>query len=506
MPLKILNVDQVKAADKHSILKEKIKSTDLMERAAASFVQWFETTFPAELPAGGTRTLAVFCGPGNNGGDGFAIARMLLQRAYDVDVFYLNDMAMPSDECLHNMNKFKALAASQLIHVESSEDWPELSAYDLVIDALLGAGLNRPVEGLMAETIELLNKNSRGIVSVDLPSGMFADKHTPGTSIEADHTFCFELPKLGLLLPENAHRVGDWHLGKIGLDADFLANEKTPFVLLEAADIRQRLMPRRKFAHKGVFGHALLVVGSYGKMGAAILSANACLRSGVGLLTLHVPKCGYDIMQVAVPEAMVSVDMDEQSFSRVEVPLRFETIGIGSGIGTRNRTRHALRWLIEHYERPMVLDADALNIIADEPQWLDLIPKGSILTPHPKEFERLFGKAPNDFERLELMREMSHTLKAVILLKGAHTAIAFPNGQVYFNSTGNPGMATAGSGDVLTGILTALLAQGYAPHEATMIGVYVHGLAGDLAAAELGHNAMIASDITRYLGKAFSMI
>lgn len=314
------------------------------------------------------------------------------------------------------------------------------------------------------------------------------------------------MPKLGLLLPENAHRVGDWHLGKIGLDADFVANEKTPYVLLEAADIRQRLMPRRKFAHKGVFGHALLVVGSYGKMGAAILSANACLRSGVGLLTLHVPKCGYDIMQVAVPEAMVSVDMDEQSFSRVEVPLRFETIGIGSGIGTRNRTRHALRWLIEHYERPMVLDADALNIIADEPQWLDLIPKGSILTPHPKEFERLFGKAPNDFERLELMREMSHTLKAVILLKGAHTAIAFPNGQVYFNSTGNPGMATAGSGDVLTGILTALLAQGYAPHEATMIGVYVHGLAGDLAAAELGHNAMIASDITRYLGKAFSLI
>ncbi len=500
--MKILTPEQIRVLDAYTIAHESIKSIDLMERAANAFVNWFIQQFPDT-----ERTpIKVFCGPGNNGGDGLAIARLLYRKHYSVTVyvcqigtkqspdFAKNLKRLPSRRSLHN---FTIKEGAGLIQVE-----PEA----LLIDAIFGSGLNRTISGYWETLIDYINKLPNQVVAVDIPSGLFAEKHTTGTAIQANYTLSFELAKKAFFFPENYQKVGKTFIQPIGLSLAFIQQTKTNNFLITKSLVASILKKRQKFDHKGTYGHALLMVGSFGKMGAAILATKACLRSGAGLVTTHAPKCGYTILQISCPEAMASIDQSNNYISKLPILTAYKAIGIGCGIDQKQETKTALFDLLTKATQPLVLDADALNLLAANPEQLTNIPPNSILTPHPKEFERLFGKTTNNFAKNELQLVKAKELNCIILLKGANTCIATPQGDCYFNTTGNPGMATGGSGDVLTGILTGLLAQGYTTKEATILGVYLHGLAGDLATETLGQESMIAGDLVDYLGKAFKLL
>jgi NAD(P)H-hydrate epimerase len=468
-----------------------------MERAAQAFCTWFTARFSAQQP------VYIACGLGNNGGDGLAIARLLHQAGYTVNLWlFAPKTGSGSADYRINLSRLDGLHIStQAIH--SPTDFPTPVPQALIIDALLGSGLDRPLEGLMAELVHWINYLPNAVIAVDIPTGLFADQQTLGLSIQAQYTFSFERPKLSFFFPDNFHRVGEFYFETIGLDPRFEAEEDSDNYYVTEAMLYSFFKRREKFAHKGIFGHALLVMGSHGKMGAAILATKACLRAGAGLVTVHVPSCGYEVMQLAVPEAMVSLDEDDFIFTRVYDLHKYTTIALGCGLSTKNKTRNAVCYVLKNLVGPVVLDADALNILGQSPDWMEFIPKGSILTPHPKEFERMFGRTENGFERNELQRQKAQEWGVYIILKGANSCIATPEGKCYFNSTGNPGMGTAGSGDVLTGILAGLLAQDYSPLQACLLGVYLHGLAGDLAAVDKSQEALMAGDISDYLGKAF---
>lgn len=495
--MKILSAEQIRKLDAYTIENEPIASIDLMERASLSFVNWFVKHFPDK-----DARIHVFCGPGNNGGDGLASARMLQQRLYNVTVWFCKISENTSEDFQVNWKRLPRRTELDVYIIEKNSDLPTVPNDAIIIDAIFGSGLNRPVEGYWAKLIDHLNQQSATRVAIDIPSGLFADQPSTGISFQADHTFSFELPKLAFLYPENQQSVGEWQVESIGLNQDFIAKTETPFHYIDHVFAKKILHKRQKYNHKGTFGHALLIMGSYGKVGAAILAARACLRSGVGLVSIHAPKCAYPILQISIPEAMVSVDRHEFFLSEIPELKSYKAIGIGCGLDQRQTSAQALETLLEQSPIPLVLDADALNMIARN-ELHEKIPKDSILTPHPKEFERLFGATANSFEQNELQRTKAKELGVYIILKRAHTCIACPDGTCYFNSTGNPGMATGGSGDVLTGIITGLVAQGYASFEASVLGVYLHGLAGDLAMAELEQEALIAGDIVQYLGKAF---
>jgi len=488
--------------DAFTIAHEPIASIDLMERAALAFSNWFQTHFPDV-----DRPVHIFCGPGNNGGDGLAVARILHGRFFSVTVYLCFTDGNTSPDFRANLERLPRLQELQIMELQSRDPLPPIPQNAVVIDALFGSGLNRAPEGDFERLILHLNANAKDLVSVDMPSGLFADRHTAGSSIHANHTLSFETPKLAFLFPENAERVGEWSVQPIGLHSDFKENLSVSNHFINLELIRSFIRKRKKYDHKGTYGHALLIAGSFGKAGAAILSARACLRSGVGLLTVHVPRCAYEVLQATVPEAMVSPDWNQYFFSKPPESLEvFQAIGIGCGLDRQGETATALLQLLEATNQPMVLDADALNILSEHPGWYAKIPANSILTPHPKEFERLFGKTENDFERNALQRRKAQELKVYILLKGAHSCIATPEGVCYFNSTGNPGMATGGSGDVLTGILTGLRAQGYSSLEASLLGVFLHGLAGDLAVQASSPEALIAGDLVGKMGEGFQMI
>ena len=507
--MKLLTADQIRAWDSFTIQNEPISSLGLMERASSVFTDWFSMIYDNQKP------VLIFCGTGNNGGDGLAIARFLHYLLYDVRVYICSISKNETADFAENLRNLSDLDPFILRGWISEKDaFPTIPQNAVVIDAILGSGLTRPVVGYWASFFDYLNQSQAEIVSVDIPSGLFCDKHTKGSVIKAARVLSFEIPKLAFLLPENQAFVGNFEYKSIGLHPKFLENAYAQNLLVTADFIKPLLKKRHKFDHKGTFGHALLVVGSAGMAGAAVLAARACMRSGVGLLTVHTPsreigmQAQYNrlILQISLPEAIVSTDENEIKITQVIDFQKYSAIGIGCGIGKGEKTAAVLRGYLEASNRPLVLDADALNIISEHPEWLNLIPENSILTPHPKEFERLFGKADNDFDRLELLRSKAKSLKINILLKGAYTIIANTEGTCFFNTTGNVGMATAGSGDVLTGIITGLLAQGYAPQNAAILGVYLHGLAGDCATERVGQEAMIASDIIENLGKAFILI
>ena len=492
--MKILSVDQIRQLDQATIAHEPIAPIQLMERASQAFVDWFTVRYDAFTP------VKVFCGLGNNGGDGLAIARLLVQANYIVEVFVVRHAPRESDDFAHNHRRLKLLINPY--YIENGGDVPTLRQRDVVIDAILGSGISRPAEGIVKLVIERINQAPAQVISVDIASGLRANQ--PGSpddvTIWPDHTVTFELPKLGLLLPGNARSVGEWHRVDIGLNQRFIDQAPTPYFYTTEAEARLLLRRRGRFSNKGTFGHALLLVGSYGKIGAGILAAKACLRSGVGLLTVQVPHCGYVAMQTAVPEAMCRPDVDERILtgpSDVDGPALtdYAAIGIGPGLGKAPETVRFLREVLTNFNKPMVVDADALNILAQHRDLLGLLPENSILTPHPKEFERLTQRWQNDYDKLELLTEFAQRKQVIVVLKGAYTAVALPNGDVHFNSSGNPGMSTGGTGDVLTGLLTALLAQGYDPIEAAVLGVFAHGHAGDRAADVRGQTGLTASDV-----------
>lgn len=492
---KILNTSQIKQLDAYTIQYEPIASIDLMERACHAFVSWF--TLHVDI----SQRVGIVCGTGNNGGDGLGIARLLKDWGYSVSVWVVRGGTPESPDFKTNLQKLIGKVEIVEISHESGQD--SFSECDVLVDAIFGSGLSRPAEGIYAHAIRSVNQSEAITIAVDVPSGLMTDKISTGDIIKADHTVTFQFPKLSFLLPSGGVFTGDWHAVNIGLSERFISQAETKFFLLEKSDIKSMLRQRSKFNHKGNFGHALLIAGSYGKMGAAVLSARAALRSGVGLLTVHVPSCGYEIMQTAVPEAMASVDASESIFSELPNLNGYTSIGVGPGIGQEKKTIKVLSALLEASNKPIVLDADTINILGANRELIHLIPKGSILTPHPKEFERLVGRWENDFERLHKQIEFSQKTGTVLIVKGAHTAIAVPEGKLYFNNTGNPGMATAGSGDVLTGLIVGLMAQGYHSSESAILGVWIHGLAGDSAANSLGKEALIASDIVEAIPRAF---
>lgn len=500
--MKILSAKAALALDALTIAREPITSIDLMERASLSFVNWFINAFPDE-----DQPIVIFCGTGNNGGDGLAIARLLHHRFYTAVVYYCNIGKAPSADAQINIDRLPPRKSIPFTAINKGDHFPDIPKDAIVIDAIFGIGLNRPVEGYWADLFLNINKYQGAIVAVDIPSGVFADQHTNGVSIEATHTFGFEFPRLAFCFPENAKRLGAWKIGAVQLDPKAIADADCKHYYIDKAFAKKRLRKRKKYDHKGTFGHALLIAGSYGKVGAAILAAKAMLRSGTGLVSIHAPKCAYQILQMSVPEAMISIDSHEYYFAEIPDLARYKSIGIGCGLDTKTLSVKALEALLDTSDKPIVLDADALNIISKNQRLLSKIPKDSILTPHPKEFSRLFGNTNNDFERHQLQVTQATTLNVYIVLKGANTCIVSPDGNSYFNSTGNPGMATAGSGDVLTGIITGLLAQGYSACDAAILGVFLHGLAGDIAVEVLrGQEALIASDLIEYLGAAFRAI
>lgn len=497
--MKILSAAEIREWDQYTIQQEPVASIDLMERAATACTHWIVENFP-EAPSFG-----IYCGKGNNGGDGLAIARLLLLHHYPVSVHILEFGHKGTDDFQANLARLHQLPDADIHFIQGEENMHPVPPGQVIIDALFGSGLNRALEGLTAKVVEHINASGHTVISVDIPSGMFTDRSSKDAlCVRADHTLSFQCYKPAFLFAENGASVGEIHILSIGLLPGYYDRLKAALELTDPSLIASLYRPRNTFSHKGTYGHALLVAGSYGKMGAAVLAARACLRSGAGLLTCHIPSCGYSVLQTALPEAMVLTDFNSSFITKTETDLSlYDCTGTGPGLGMAAETRSLLKELLTACKKPMVLDADALNILASQKEWLALIPAGSVLTPHPKEFERLFGPAANDFDRTLLALQQAKELNVVIVLKGHHSFIATPAGKGYFNSTGNAGMATAGSGDVLTGILTGLLAQGYPPEAAAILGVYLHGLAGDLAVAEISKEALIAGDITAYLGKAF---
>jgi len=501
--MKILPVEKIREADAFTINNEPIKSIDLMERAASQCYQWIKKHLDK------THRFKVFCGPGNNGGDGLVIARLLAEKDYDVDVIVVRFTEKGSNDFDLNLKRLDGIDLVSLTEIREGDTLPEISADDIVIDAIFGSGLSRPVTGFVAEIIKQINQSGAITIAVDTPSGLSIDENSSdkkGAIIEADYTLSFQFPKYAFLFPENDKYVGEWIILPIGLLEEFTDLVKVENFFVERWDAVQLLKPRSKFDHKGTFGHALLVAGSYGKMGAALMAAKAALRSGAGLVTAHVPQSGYTIIQTAVPECMVSIDENEKAFSKTPELGLYNAIAVGPGLGTDKASQNALKTLIQNINVPILFDADAINILGENKTWISFIAAGSIFTPHPKEFERLVGKSSNHFERNKMQREFSIKHRVYVVLKGAHTCISTPEGICFFNSTGNPGMASGGSGDVLTGIILGLLAQGYHPQEACVLGVYLHGMAGDIAATKKSQQAMIASDITESLGKAFKKL
>ncbi len=499
--MKILSVGQIREADRFTIENEPIESIDLMERAATKVFEWLYRRTPRE------KTVKIFCGMGNNGGDGLAVARMLNEQEVVPQVFMVRHSDRMSHDCEVNYYRLMNETKVPMFDILTEDDFPKVGADDVVVDAIFGSGLNRPPQGVAADLMSYLNQTKAIRVAIDIPSGLFADEPSAlGFIFKADYTLTFQFPKLAFLFPENDPYVGRFEVLDIGLHPHYCEEVETRNLLVTKSMVKPILHNRTKYSHKGTYGHALLIAGSEGKTGAALLGAKACLRTGVGLLSVHLPKMAQLPLQTAVPEAMIDGDDSDTCFTMFPHLDDYTAIGVGPGLGKADGTVRALKRLIQEAQVPLIMDADALNILSDNPTWIAFLPAKTILTPHPKEFERLAGKTSTSFERLEKQREMSVKNNLIVVLKGAHTSITFPNGTCFFNTTGNPGMATAGSGDVLTGIILSLLAQRYSPEEAAVLGVYLHGLAGDLAAEENGQEALVAGDITSRLGKAYGVL
>jgi len=496
--MKILSRAQIYEADKFTIKKQGINSDSLMERAALGVFNWMHQRLQ-----GNPVKIHLFCGIGNNGGDGLALARHLKEHDYAIEVYVVNYSEKRSKDFLLNLDRLK-----------DRKLWPEfldeahqtisIAPDDIVVDAIFGIGLNRPPSDWVGHIIQQINSSSAFVLSVDIPSGLFMDRVPEFLDrvVQANHVLSFQCAKLPFFLPVTAIYLNQWEILDIGLDQEYLTQVSTKYHLMGKLEVLPIYRPRLKFSHKGTFGHAVIVGGSYGKMGAVALATNACLNTGAGLVTSYVPKCGYLPLQAGVPEAMVLTDDNNEHISGIEIPFEASVVGMGMGMGTTDSAVKAMEDFLLDYDSKLVIDADGLNILAKNPQLLNELPVHSVLTPHPKELERLIGPWKDDFEKLEKCQEFIKKHPCILVLKGAHT-IVISEEVGHINVTGNPGMATAGSGDVLTGIITGLIAQGYDPLNAAIFGVYLHGLSGDITASKEGYEAVTASKIIANLGVSF---
>jgi len=504
--MKVLNMYQLHTVDQATMNAEQISSLQLMEKVAERFCNYFcknVNRFSHVL---------FLCGMGNNGGDGLALARLLyLKKKFPskISVAVVRYRTDFSADAQVNFDTLPAELKSSLVEIHSEQDFENLRLSDstLLVDALLGTGTNRPVEGLLKAVIEKMNQLPNSVISLDVPSGLYIDQpmnEKEKVALQANLVLTIETPKLAFFMPENAAFVPDFHILNIPLDKKAQENADSTLEFLEEADIRAILEVRPKFSHKGIFGHGLLFAGSRGKSGAALIAAEACLRSGAGLLTVHATQNVVDALAVRLPETMTEVDENQSFITYAGTLKNYRAVGFGSGVGTQEETARVLNSILKQVQANIVIDADGLNILAENKTWLEFLPYHTILTPHPKEFERLVGHSfKNSFDRLEEARNFAQKYGCILVLKDAYTSICLPNGQTFFNSTGNAGLAKGGSGDALTGILLGLLTRGYHPVKATIIGVFVHGLAADLCAEKTSQESFLISDVIQKLGRAF---
>ena len=497
--MKLFSTEQIRQLDRFTIENEPVSSIDLMERAAVVLTNEITKNYSTDT------SMLIFAGPGNNGGDALAVARWLLNSGYKISVYLITENGKLSQDCLANKTRLEEVG--NITELRSVAEVENLNP-EVIIDGLFGSGLTRPLEGIYKNVVEWINHSNAEIISLDIPSGLPGEptEITGYSIVKATKTLTLQFPKLSFLFPETGIYTGSWKVLDIGIHPQAINETATPYQLIEKKDVA-RLIPRRSgFSHKGTYGHALLVSGSKGMAGAAVLSGKAALRSGCGLVTVHSPECNREIVQSAVPEVIFDSDASYFSVSHLTETDKYNAVGIGPGLGVNPVTVSMLIKFLQNYHKPVVLDADALNCMADNKKLLEQLPINSILTPHPKEFDRLFGNCNQSFERLSKAQEAAQTLKIIIVLKGTYTAVILSDGSVHFNSTGNNGMATAGSGDVLTGIITSLLAQNYSPADAAITGVYLHGLAGNIALGKQSEESLMAGDIIENLGEAFKLI
>ena len=498
--MKILTCTQQKEADAYTIANNNILSINLMEKAASLIADEISKRWDR------SHRIVVFAGAGNNGGDALAVARLLFSKSYPVEIYLFNIKGTISEDCMTNIQRLQQCGFTDYHEISNAFEPPKLTAEDVVVDGLFGSGLNKPLSGGFASVVKYINASNAQVVSIDLPSGLMGEDNSNNLRtniIRADLTLSIQLPKLAFLFPENEDIVGEWKTLDIGISQEFIAQADTPYIITEASEMSQLIKPRKRFAFKNNFGHALLIAGSSGMAGASILAARACLRSGVGLLTIHTPVCNHDILQTAVPEAMVQNDVHELYFAEPVDLDNYQAIAIGPGIGQEEETALATFDQLADCYIPAVLDADAINILSSHRNYLNRLPRRSILTPHIGELERLIGRCNDSFDRLTKAKELAAYLQCYIVLKGAYSTVITPEGKFYFNPTGNPGMATGGSGDVLTGIILALLAQGHSQENAARLGTFVHGLAGDIACRRTGEISLTANDIIAALPEAW---
>lgn len=503
--MKILNSKILKEIDEATCKAQEIDSIELMERAANAVACEIISRF---LPS---RRIVVMAGPGNNGGDALGVARLLIEQGYRrVEVYLFNMKGKLSHDCNEERKRLISIEGVSFTEVNPGNFRPpHLDEDDLVVDGLFGSGLHDSLQGGFAALARLINESGAYVVSIDVPSGLSGEWNSHAAKVNmvhADLTLALQLPRLSFFFSENAPILGEWKLLDIELDTEAIRHAQTDYIMVDARSVRPLLKRRHKFTGKRDYGSVLMFTGSAGMMGAAVLSARSALRSGAGLVTVHSASCGMPILQTAVPEAMFEPDRNKWLISEMILHHSHQAIGVGCGIGTHEETIDALEHLLKNTVSPLVLDADALNCIAKRPSLLSMIPANTVLTPHAGEFDRLFGEHGSDEERLLKAIEMARYYSIFIVLKGHYTATVSPTGRISINSTGNPGMATAGAGDVLTGIITALLAQGYRPELAAPIGVYLHGLAGDMACAEMGEAGMTAGDIASRAGLAMRKV
>ena len=494
--IKILSAKQIQKVDQITIQNQNISSLGLMEFASKQCFDWIHNRLQ-----GNSIAIHIFCGTGNNGGDGLVVARMLKKHGYNIEVYIINSDKR-SQNFLTNYERLKELGDWPNM-VEFESDFPLISEDDMVIDAIFGIGLNRSPKGIYKSIIQHINKSEAYVLSIDVPSGLFIDKTVKDKEsvVKAFQVVTFQTPKLAFLLPENEGYCSNWDVLPIGLDEEFISNLKTDYLVLDKQELLKIYKLRTKFSHKGTFGHSLIIGGSFGKIGAVNLASKAALKIGSGLVSAYIPKCGYNIMQTSIPEVMVEVD-DENVINHFDFKTKPTVIGIGIGLGTSKKTEDGFAKFIKNNKTPLVIDADGVNILSKNKELLDLLPKDTVLTPHPKELERLIGKWKNDYQKINEIQKIVKKYNLILVVKGANTIIAKKD-ELYFNTTGNPALATAGSGDVLTGIITGLIAQKYTAFQASILGVYLHGLTADVGMQNNTYETFIASDIIDNLANAY---
>ena len=502
--MKIFSSTQIHELDKYTIDHEPIKSIDLMERAASRIVAEIRHLCTAY------NTIVVFAGPGNNGGDALAVARILASEGLKVKAWLFNTTGRLSADCKTNRDRLTGMKELDSFTMVIDEfDPPTLDASTLVIDGLFGVGLNKPLTGGYASLVKYINASPSKVVSIDMPSGLMSESNeynVRSNIIRADVTVTIQQPKLSFLFAENQQFIGELKVVDINISKEGMAQVDAHVTILEEDDVRCRMRQRDDFAHKGTMGHALIIAGSRGMAGAAMLATKACLRSGVGKVTVHTPAANIIPLQIGVPEAILDIDPDNCFFTEAVNTDRFQAMGIGPGLGNNENSAITMIGQLRRAQCPIVIDADAINILATHKAWMQQLPAGCILTPHIGEFERLEGASSDSYDRLSKAIILADRQQAYIVLKGHNTAIVTPGGRIMFCPTGNSGMATAGSGDVLTGVITALLARGYAQADACLVGTYLHGLAGDIAAKKFGKESLMASDIIDALPEAFMRV